>query len=70
MGVLSVQEKREMKELALSKTIRDEFRLLRKQPFHDGPINIDRFIRFLTVMSRLNPKRRPRAIVEYKEMKL
>ena len=71
MGRLSKKEKQEIRKLAASKTVRDEFRLLRKQSLQPRRTNIDHFIRFLTVMSRLNsrPAQR-RAFVEYTQVKL
>ena len=69
--MLSEKEKQEMRELAASKAVREEFRLLRKLSLQHQPVNLDHFIRLLTAMSRLNPKRaRPRAFVEYTEVKL
>jgi hypothetical protein len=69
--MLSEEEKQEMRELAASKAVREEFRLLRKYSAQHQPVNLDRFIRFLTVMARLNSKpgqRRP--FVEYTRVRL
>jgi hypothetical protein len=69
--VLSEKEKREMRELAASATVRDEFRLLRRLSLARQPVDVDRFIQFLTAMARLNPKPAPtRAFVEYTSVKL
>ena len=69
--MLSEEEKQEMRELAASKAVREEFRLLRKHSVQHQPRNLDRFIRFLTAMSRLNAKpARPRPFVEYTLVKL
>ena len=67
--MLSEKEKQEMRELAASKTIREEFRLLRKHSHQHA--TLDHFIRFLTAMSRLNSKLpTPRPFVEYTPDKL
>jgi hypothetical protein len=72
LDVLTEEEKRELRELAASTAIRDEFRLLRKNSLAwQRRVNVDQLISFLTVMSRLNPKavaRRP--FVPYKHVKL
>jgi len=71
MGMLSEKEKQEMRELAASKTVREEFRLLRQQSLQPRRASLDHFIRFLTVMSRLNSRRpQRRAFVEYTQVKL
>jgi hypothetical protein len=68
--VLSEEEKQEMKEMAASAAIRDEFRML-KRLSADRPVNIDRYIRFLTAMSRLRPElSTSRIFVEYRNVKL
>ena len=69
--MLSEKEREEMRTLAGSKAIRDEFRLLRKQSLHYERRSLDQFIRFLTAMSRLSstqPLRR--TLVEYRQVKL
>ena len=69
--MLSEEEKQEMRELAGSAAIRDEFRLLRKLSLAHQRVDVDSYIQFLTAMSRLNPKPAPpRAFVEYKLVKL
>ena len=68
--MLSEEEKQEMREMAASAAIREEFRRLRKLSA-DQPVDIDRYIQFLTAMSRLNPKPAlPRAFVNYTSVKL
>ncbi len=68
--VLSEEEKQEMRDLAGSQTVRDEFRLLRRLS-QARPVSIDVFIQFLTSMARLHPEAaRPRDFVEYKNVKL
>ena len=69
--VLSDKEKQEMKELAASKAVREEFRLLRRHSLKRRSADLDQYIRFLTTMSRLISKpARSKAFVEYKFVKL
>jgi hypothetical protein len=69
--VLSEEEKRELKEMAASALVRDEFRLLRRLSLEHKRVDVDRFIQFLTAMSRLNPKPvPPRKFIEYTIVKL
>lgn len=55
--MLSEEEKREMKEMARSANVREEFQKLSEATRfpHGEPINLDDFIKFLTFMSRLCP---------------
>ena len=70
--MLTEEEKQELKELAGSAAIRDEFRLLRRNSMAlQQRVDVDKFISFLTAMSRLNPKPpAPRVFVPYKQVKL
>lgn len=69
--MLSEEEKQEMKEMAASASVRDEFRLLKRFSLARRPVDIDRYIQFLTAMSRLNPQPAPpRKFVEYRNVKL
>jgi len=70
--VLTDEEKQELKELAGSDAVRDEFRLLRRNLMAlQQRVDVDTFISFLTAMSRLNPKpAAPRAFVPYKQVKI
>jgi len=70
--LLTEEEKQELKELAGSAAIRDEFRLLRRNSMAlQQRVDVDKFISFLTAMSRLNPTPpAPRAFVPYKQVKL
>ena len=70
--MLTDEEKQELKELAGSAAIREEFRLLRRNSMAlQQRVDVDTFISFLTAMSRLNPKHpAPRAFVPYKQVKL
>lgn len=53
--MLSEDEKRELRALANSSTLRDEFRQLRAAAYAgiEQPVNIDHLLGFLTTMSRL-----------------
>ena len=70
--MLTDEEKQELKELAGSAAIRDEFRLLRRNSMAlQQRVDVDKFISFLTAMSRLNPSPpAPRAFVPYKQVKI
>ena len=70
--MLTDEEKQELKELAGSDAVRDEFRLLRRNLMAlQQRVDVDTFISFLTAMSRLNPKpAAPRAFVPYKQVKI
>ena len=70
--MLTKEEKKELKELAGSAAIREEFRLLRRNSTAlQQSVDVDKFISFLTAMSRLNPNpAAPRAFVPYKQVKI
>jgi hypothetical protein len=70
--VLTEDEKQELKELASSAAIREEFRLLRQNSMAlQQRVDADQFISFLTAMSRLNPRPvAPRPFVPYKQVKI
>ncbi len=70
--MLTDEEKQELKELAGSAAIREEFRLLRRNSMAlQQRVDVDTFISFLTAMSRLNPNPpAPRAFVPYKQVKI
>jgi hypothetical protein len=70
--MLTEDEKRELKELAESIAIRDEFRLLRRNSEKlQRRLDPDQFIGFLTSMSRLGPKSpAPRPCIFYERVKL
>jgi hypothetical protein len=71
-GVLSEEEKAEMREMAASITVRDEFRLMRNlSRERQRRLSLDAYIRFLTAMSRLRPGvASPRPFIEYTNVKL
>ena len=70
--MLTDEEKQELKELAGSAAIREEFRLLRRNSMAlQQRVDVDTFISFLTAMARLNPNPpAPRAFIHYKQVKL
>ncbi len=71
--MLSEEEKRELRSLANSSTLREEFRLLRKSSHVDPnkPVDIDQFLSFLTAMSRLCPTpARPKTFVAYSHVRI
>jgi hypothetical protein len=69
--MLSEEEKQELRELAGSLAIRDEFRLLRKNSLALQRVDVDRLIQFLNTMARLKPKPAPaRIFVNYSSAKL
>jgi len=73
MGVLSEEEKQELKSMASSSVIRDEFRQLRKSSYADpeNPVDIDHLLSFLTAMSRLSSvPAQPRAFVPYTNVRI
>lgn len=55
MGILSEEEKQELKSLARSTAIREEFRQLRTVigSATEGPVDIDQLLSFLTTWGRL-----------------
>jgi hypothetical protein len=71
MGMLTDEEKRELRELARSTTMRDEFRSLKNGPrlARSTPLDLDRFIEFLTAMSRFQPIS-PREAPEYRNARI
>ncbi len=71
--MLSEEEKRELRSLANSSTLREEFRQLRKSSYADPnkPVDIDQLLSFLTAMSRLCPApTRPRPFVPYTDVRI
>ena len=62
MAMLSEEEKREMKEVARSPAIREEFEKVRalSQLPRSEPVDLDQLVKFLTFMSRLSPHPPPR----------
>jgi len=54
--VLSDEEKRELKEMAASKQLREEFRMLRRNSRTiEGRVSVDELAHWLTIMARVCP---------------
>jgi hypothetical protein len=70
--LLSEEEKREMKEMAASESLRDEFRLLRRNSEAIGrQLSVDQLAHWLTVMARVCPgATKPRRFLHYADMKI
>lgn len=70
--MLSEQEKREMREMAASVAIREEFEQLRKaaQFPHDQPMDLDGLVEWLSTMNRCFPTPPPREPVDYPNARL
>jgi hypothetical protein len=68
--MLTEEEKEELKMLARSPVIRDEFRLLRRHSRAVERMNVDRLIGFLTVMSQLTTQLRVPRPAHGEQMKI
>ena len=70
--MLSEEEKREMKEMAASATLREEFRTLRKNSQAlERRVSVDELVRWLTAMARIYPNPlRPRPFMRDSNMKI
>jgi len=69
--MLSEKEKGELREMAASETLREEFRQLRRHSQQlERRVSVDELIRWLTAMARVVAKpSKPRRLVDYKNMK-
>lgn len=65
--MLSEEERKEIRAMAASRAIRDEFRQLKaaSRLSPTKPVNLDEFIGFLTMMSRLSPTVYRRPLISY-----
>jgi hypothetical protein len=71
LDVISDKEKHELRQLAASKAVRAEFRILRQYSLRRRPVDLDEYIRFLTTISRLISRpTRQRVFVQYTQVKL
>ena len=73
MGTLNEEEKGELKSLAWSAEIREEFRRLRTlyRGGSEARINVDHFLSFLTAMARLRPElAKPRSFLPYTDVRI
>jgi len=70
--MLSEEEKRELKEMAASSTLREEFRALRNNSRDlEVCVNVDQLVQWLTAVSRICPNRvQPRPFVRYVNVKI
>jgi hypothetical protein len=70
--LLSEEEKQELREMAASERLRDEFRTMRKNSQAiERTITVDELAHWLTVMARVCPgAQKPRRLVHYAEVKL
>jgi len=70
--VLSEEEKQELKEMAASESLREEFRTMRKNSQAiERCIGVDELAHWLTVMARVCPGApKPRPIVHYTDVKI
>jgi hypothetical protein len=72
VGVLTEEEKRELREMAASPTLREEFQTLRRNSRKvETKISADDLMRWLTAMSRISPQpARSRPFVHYTDAKI
>jgi hypothetical protein len=70
--LLSEEEKQELREMAASETLREEFRILRKNSRAiERQIGVDELAHWLTVMARVCPSAsKPRLPVHYTDLKI
>jgi hypothetical protein len=70
--MLTEEEKAELREMAASMTLRDEFRHLRRNSRNiERDISVDDLMRWLTAMSRIFPKpAKPGPFVHYTHVKI
>ena len=70
--MLSEEEKQELKEVAASSTLREEFRALRNNSRDiESRVSVDQLVQWLTAMSRICPDRAmPRPFVRYGNVKI
>ena len=69
---MSEKEKSELREMAASENLRDEFRALRKNSQAiEGRIGVDELAHWLTVMARVCPgEHKPRRLIVYTKVKI
>jgi hypothetical protein len=65
--VLTDRQKEELREMAASESLREEFRALSRNSRRiESQLTIDQFMRWLTEMSQMFPQaRKPQRFVEY-----
>ena len=69
--MLSDEEKQELREMAASDKLREEFRTLRRNSrMMEGRVSVDELAHWLTVMVRMCPgDQKPRRIIPYANVK-
>ena len=70
--MLSEEEKQELREMAASESLREEFRTMRRNSQAiERRIGVDELAHWLTVMARVCPgARKPRRLVHYTDVRL
>lgn len=69
--MLTEQQKSELREMAASESLREEFRILARNSRRiESDLTVDQLIQWLTEMSRMFPQpQKPRRFVNYLEVK-
>jgi hypothetical protein len=72
LAVLTEKEKQELREMAGSASLREEFRTMeRNSRAIDARLSVDQFIQWLTAMARISPvSAKPRPFVRYTNVKI
>lgn len=70
--MLTEDEKRELREMAGSASLKEEFRVLRRNSRAiEGRLSVDQLIQWLSAMARVEPvPAKPRTFVDYPNVKL
>lgn len=70
--MISEEEKQELREMAASETLREEFRTMRRNSESiERTITVDELAHWLTVMARVCPgAAKPRRFVNYADMRI
>jgi hypothetical protein len=70
--VLTEKEKQELREMAGSASLREEFRAMeRNSRAIDGRLSVDHLIQWLTTMARTSPvSAKPRPLVRYMNVRI
>ena len=70
--MLNENEKRELKEMAASATLREEFRTMRRNSqAMESRMSVDDLVRWLAAIARISSSSaRPRAVVHYTNVKI
>ena len=70
--MLSEEEKQELREMAASASLREDFRIMRRNSrAMEGNIGVDELAHWLTVMGRICPgAQKPQRFVHYTKVKI